>query len=167
MPQVIRVNKARKAQPPCGRCQCELPAGSSYLYWEFRFGGKRVRCTKPECAPRRSELTQSEFYARVWDLQEQEREASTAEDLKKLIDNLTSDLEEIRDEQQEKLDNMPEDLQQGSTGELLQERIDMIESALTELENVTLPEENDEGDALKEKIGDALQQIDEALGGIG
>jgi DNA repair ATPase RecN len=54
------------------------------------------------------------------------------------VDGVRSVLEEIRtlgEEQQEKLENMPEGLQQGDTGQLLQERADNCESWAGEIES--------------------------------
>lgn len=50
---------------------------------------------------------------------------------------LHSDLQAVRDEEQEYVDNMPESLQQGSKGEAAQEATDALDSALDELESMT------------------------------
>jgi hypothetical protein len=57
----------------------------------------------------------------------------TLADIWDLLTNAVSDIENIRDEFQDGLDNMPEGLQQGDTGQLIQERIDGLEEWLQEL----------------------------------
>ena len=47
------------------------------------------------------------------------------------------------DECQESLDNMPEGLQEGDTGQMLQERIEACESAQSELESMDLDFESE------------------------
>jgi predicted DNA-binding protein len=47
-----------------------------------------------------------------------------------------SDIEELRDELQSWLDNLPENLQSGTKAEALQEAIDNLESVITSLEEV-------------------------------
>lgn len=52
------------------------------------------------------------------------------------IEQLLSDVESIRDEEQEYFDNMPESLQGGEKGETSQAAIDSLESAYNDLESV-------------------------------
>lgn len=54
--------------------------------------------------------------------------------LSAVFDELRSEIEEIRDEEQEYLDNMPESLQSGERGENAQAAIDALEEALYPLE---------------------------------
>lgn len=83
------------------------------------------------------------------------------------LTELISNLEEIRDDLQSRLDNMPESLQYGPTGELLQERIDGLDSAIGDLESIDveslrqdyLDEHIDEWKALL-KPADASDDID-------
>lgn len=44
---------------------------------------------------------------------------------------------------QERLDNMPEQLQYAPTGEMLQERIDSIQSAIDDIDGVEYPDKDD------------------------
>ena len=68
MPRVTRVAKAQKAQGSCSKCGKKIAKGDPYIWWKFRFGGKRVRCA--ECPPKPSDLTQSEYLSQVYDLEE-------------------------------------------------------------------------------------------------
>jgi hypothetical protein len=56
------------------------------------------------------------------------------DDFETLKDDITSQVDELRDETQSSLDNMPESLQYSPTGELLQERIDALEGIESEID---------------------------------
>ena len=142
MARATHVLKSRKAIPEsvCG-IKGGIPEGSAYYWWKFKRGGKRWSMTPP----RRSQLTQSSFYSAVYDLEDDVISNATADDgLAGLRDDVTSQLQEISDQCQESLDNMPEGLQQGSTGELLQERIDAMDSAISEFDSLELEEPDDD-----------------------
>lgn len=155
MPRVNKVNKAAKDYPEYG-----ILKGEPYFWWKFRYGGKRVSKTYPKA----SQLTQSEYLGRIYDLQERDIEGETLEDLENLRDEIVQELEEIRDEQQEKLDNMPEGLQQGSTGELLQERYDTVDGVISELESIDFSEDEDaDEDVVLEDKADEIRSAIENL----
>lgn len=145
MPRVNRVDKARKAQGTCGKCGKEIKAGDPYLWWKFRFGAKHKRCMA--CPPKASDLTQSEFLGQIADFQERDfSDCETIEDLESAKDELISDLESLRDEQEEKRSNMPEGLQEGDVGQLLQERYDALDECINTIEGIDISSEGDEPD---------------------
>jgi hypothetical protein len=76
----------------------------------------------------------------VYDINErlESIDGETAEDFESAISEIVGDLENLRDETQEKHDNMPEQLQQGDTGQLLEERVQSIEGMISNLESVTI-----------------------------
>lgn len=157
MPRVHFVKKARKDYPQYG-----IVRGSSYYHWSFRYGGRRMSKTYPKP----SQLTQSEFLAQLYDLQEEIAGAKpeNVEELVDLRDDWCNRIRDLGSECDEKLNNMPEGLQQGDTGQLLQERIDAMENWACDLENINLDiDDTLEGDALesaqKELLEDGLQQI--------
>lgn len=134
MPRVTFVKKAQKAQGACGKCSTKIAVGDSYRWWKFRYGGKRIRCGKPECAPRASDLTQSAFYSQLYSIQDALDAAITArsvDDLRAVGDELRSLGEECTSNR----DNMPESLQDSDTGELLQTRADECESKADEIDS--------------------------------
>ena len=142
MPRVILVVKAQKNQGQCGKCQAPIKKGGGYKWWKFRFGGRRVRCLKPECSPKPSDLTQSEFYGTLYSIQESVetaldnfRNGGEPEDVASALNDAASELRELGEECRGKLDNMPEGLQQGDTGQLLEQRADECESKADELES--------------------------------
>ena len=118
-----------------------IPKGATYYKWTFRHGGTRRSLTRPKP----SQLTQSPFLQTVygWDENPIEcNEDSTAQEVQAAIDERVSEIEELRDETQGSLENMPDSLQYGPTGELLQERIDALEGMITDLEGIYIDEDS-------------------------
>lgn len=68
------------------------------------------------------------------------RRKSVAEALE-LIEKARNILEEVKDEEQEAYDNLPESLQYGERGERMQENVDTIEEYLSYLEETDSLEE--------------------------
>lgn len=158
------VKKSRKAYEEFG-----IKKGDMYYWWKFRFGGVH----KSLIRPRRSQLTQSGFLGQVYDLEDEISE--TGEIDQSMIDGWVETIEALRDECQEKLDNMPEQLRENSSsGQLLQERVDALEQWTSDLEGIDC--EVDE-DALREEAeqdcldksedgedpDDRKQEIDDSL----
>lgn len=129
MPRVTHVKRAQKDNPVC-------KAGEPYYWWKFRFGGKHFSLTPP----RSSQLTQSPYLSMVRGLSEQiaDHPANEPADLEMLRDEIAPDIGTAGEECQESLDNMPEGLQEGDTGQMLQERIESCENAQSELESIDL-----------------------------
>lgn len=65
------------------------------------------------------------------------------QEVKESLDDVISQIEEIRDEEQEALDNMPDSFQQAERGDRMQTAIDTMDEAIS-------------------AIGDVQQTIDEA-----
>lgn len=129
------VKKARKDYP-----EHNIKKGESYYWWSFRYGGKHYSKTPPK----NSQLINSPFDRSVEELQERQSEM-TYEDLVNALPSFIGDIESLRDECQDSLDNMPEGLQESS---ILNERIEGLESWIGELESLDIDieeeEENDE-----------------------
>jgi hypothetical protein len=128
MPRINKVKRARKAIPSAG-----IEVGQPYYWWKFRFGGKHVSKTYPKP----SQLTQSEFLSTIYDINERIDNIdadNAAEEVPAIIDELDS----LASEQEDKLSNMPDSLQQSPTGELLQNRADAVNDMKSELEDVDL-----------------------------
>jgi hypothetical protein len=65
----------------------------------------------------------------------EDADPTDADEFESLVDEVRSEIECLRDETQEKLDNMSEyGLEYSPTGEMIQERIDALENAECELE---------------------------------
>lgn len=143
MPKVHHVKKSRKPVP-----QLDLPAGSEYWWWGIMQGSRGVKRFSRK-APTRSQLTQSEFLGRVYDIEDQLNELKDPTDLESLI----QDIRNLGDEQEEKYNNMPDGLQQGDTGQLLEGRKSSCDEWADELEAVELPDEVSDDD-VEDKITD-------------
>ncbi len=126
MPRVVK-RVARKDYPNEG-----IKKGDEYYYTKIKLqrGGRVMRSLKPF---KQSQLTQSPFksgwlsISEVW-------EASD-----KGADDIRAAAEEIRslgEEAQGSLDNMPDGLKEGDTGQLLQARADGCEEKASELESL-------------------------------
>lgn len=156
------VKRARKAYRKDG-----IKKGESYYWWKFRHGAKR----RSKTAPRPSQLTQSAFfsglYASTESFDDAVRDATSCQELKDAVDTLHEALDEIKSETEEKLQNMPDSLQQGPTGELLQERIDGLEEFIQELEGLDIPdeEENDDEEENEESPLESTRQELQSLSG--
>lgn len=142
MPRVTTVNKARVDQGACGKCSTPIKVGSPYRWWKFRYGGRRVRCMNPACAPRPSDLTQSEFLGTLYDIEEtvstavaELRDGGEPSDCAQALRDAAEELRNLGTDCQDKLDNMPESLQQGDTGQLLENRAQECESKADELDS--------------------------------
>lgn len=157
------VKKARKDYPEAG-----IKRGDSYFWWKFNFL-KAIH--KSRTAPTRSQLTQSGFLQDVYAIEDRISSLSTDDDLSSETESIKDDLQNLADECQEKLDNMPEQLQENSTsGQLLQERVDEIDSMISELDGVDAEtdEEGIRSDVTRDFISDrnmrATIQVTEADG---
>lgn len=127
------IQKSRK-EYKCDKCGAIIPKGSKYYRGEINFGPTKIRCTK--CGLHSWEMTTSDYLlsvGRVVNMWEEDFGLNDA-----TAEEITSELESIRDDLQERLDNMPEGLQEGDVGQLLQERISGLEDAISELESIDL-----------------------------
>lgn len=126
MPRV-KSQKANKDYPAQG-----IKKGQIYYSWKFRYGGKRMSLTYPKP----SQLTQSEYLGAVYDFQERIQSMSNEEILNGGLEDLYQEIETLKDETEEKKSNMPEQLQEVGSGEILTQRIDDLETFLSELDTV-------------------------------
>lgn len=156
--------KARKDYPAQG-----IAKGDMYYFAQIKTGPRSSRIIRSLTKPRPSQLTVSEFNGWLGDLQEIEFPAINS------IEGLSETAENIREfgqEQRDKFDNMPEGLQQGSTGELLEERaggcdewadaideaVSEYESALGEIDDMDADDLDLDEDAIEDEIEAARQE---------
>lgn len=153
MPRVHFIKKARKNYPQFG-----IKKGDSYFSWKFRYGGERKSLTRPK----QSQLTQSPFLSEAYSIQEEIAEL-TLEQIKEGFDvsEYVDRIRELGSNAEDSLSNMPDQLQQAPTGELLQNRADAMEEWASELEGVDcdIDKEGFEAEAASEaedEIGDPI-----------
>lgn len=123
--------KARK-EYKCFKCGETIKVGDTYLKGIPFRRSPIIRCTK--CGLRSWELSSSDYVlgvGRVCDCWQEDYELG-----ENTAQCIADELDSIKDQCQDSLDNMPEGLQEGSTGELLQERIDCLDDVISELENI-------------------------------
>jgi hypothetical protein len=154
------VKKARKDNPAC-------KAGESYYWWSFRFGGKHYSL-KP---PRASQLTQSEFLGAIYTVKESMEDftlgdgvkttESAKDDFESAIEGWVSEIESAGEVAQEGKDAMPEGLQEGDVGQMLEGRVDSAGEWASELQGIDLdPEDNETFDNYVERIQSEIQNSD-------
>lgn len=168
MPRVHRVKKAAK-EWYCDRCGATVERGAPYVWWEFRFGGKRVRCGAEACRPKASELTQSAIKGAAYAIQEDYDPASceSFEALAEMRDDVAQAIQDIVDELQEKIDNIESGM--GNWMPIcdeLEERRGEYESWHDEVEGVDADEPDEEpGDEAPERFeGEDDDSFDERVG---
>jgi hypothetical protein len=121
----VHHRKARKDYPAHG-----IKRGDMYYFAQIKTGPRSSRTIRSLTRPTRSQLTSSDFMSQSYDLDDAVSAADDVETLRSLAD----DIRQLGEDQQEKLDNMPEGLQQGDTGQLIQERIDGCEEWATSVD---------------------------------
>ena len=131
------VKKARKADKAAG-----IKKGDSYYWWKFMVGGRGGVKRKSKVKPRRSSLTQSEFLAAMYDAEDDLAVVLAAfesdgdfEELATACESASEMVRQTGEDCQSKYDNMPDGLQQGDTGQLLEQRVQQADEIADELEN--------------------------------
>lgn len=141
---VIHVKKARKDNKANG-----IRKGDQYWKWSRKSGGRFVT-TYFKTKPTRSQTTSSEFYSEAYALEDTlsalidtlrgDKSAeiySVPDDVVGDIDSLVNEVRSLGEAQEEKRSNMPEGLQDGDTGSLLEERANNCETLSGDLESAS------------------------------
>ena len=143
MAKVQVIQKSRK-ENRCSKCGATIPVGSRYFKGEINFGPTIVRCERCKLQP--WEVTTSDYILSVGEIVYNWRDNYPCED--DVAEQIADALEDVRNDQEERYDNMPENLQSSPNGERLQERIDALDSAMDDLQSIDIDEIK--GDALRE-----------------
>lgn len=115
----IHTRKAAKDYPAHG-----IKKGDTYYYVQIKTGPRSSRTIRSLTRPKRWELTSSDFYRQLWPIEDEGFDAvSEASDLH----DIAEQLRDLGSEQQDKFDNMPDGLQQGDTGQLVEQRAQQCE----------------------------------------
>lgn len=150
--------KARK-EYKCSKCGETIKVGDTYLKGTPFRRSPVICCTK--CGLRSWELSSSDYVqgvGRVCDCWEEDYDCD-----ENTAQSIADELDTIKDNCQDSLDNMPEGLQEGDTGQLLQERIDSLDEAISELESIDYDsiKEGEFGDSDYDSLTDeAKEEID-------
>lgn len=136
MPRVHH-RKARKDYPGQG-----ISKGEMYYATKIKTGPRSGMTLRSKTPFKKSQLTQSPFKSAWYAVEEGWHDSDKdAEAIRAAAEELRSAGEEV----QSSLDNMPEGLQEGDTGQMMQNRIEMAEAAADDLESLA-----DELDSLEE-----------------
>jgi hypothetical protein len=127
MPKV-NIQKARK-EYTCRKCKSTINVGDKYYKYAMFRSKPTIRCIN--CKPKPSDLTSSEYLTEIYLLQE-----SDYGDYTDNVESLVETLEVIKEGCEERFESIPESLQYAPNGEMLQERIDCLESAISDLEDI-------------------------------
>jgi hypothetical protein len=81
-------------------------------------------------------------------------------ELKAEVKHNVSILESMRDEEQEKYDNMPEGLQASSKGEALEQIIEMLDDVINDLESIDSADEDDDHEAVGQVLDTVIDNLE-------
>lgn len=146
MAKVNFVKAAAKDYPKAG-----ISKGDSYYWWQQYRQPRQMSKERPKP----SQVASSEYERSLLSLTENLAECDESEWGEEDRDNLISELEQIRDEEQNKFDNMPEGFQQGDTGVQIEEHISTLDEWITELESIDFEEENPDETPLSQALSSA------------
>lgn len=139
--------KANKDYPQNG-----IKKGDTYWYVKLKL--QRGGIVKRSLTPfKRSQLTTSEFQSALYDWEDEKDGLGDMDNAQSLADTIR----EIGEEQQGKFDNMPEGLQQGDTGQMIEQRAQACEQAASDIEEII-----GEWETAKEEHDSAVQEYEAA-----
>lgn len=145
--------KVDRTRPANKQDKVLIRKGEPYYWWQFMNGPKTISRTRPKP----SQLTQSEFLSQALAIQEQVEAISEfiqpeeREDIATELEGCADELETLASECENKRSNMPEQLQDAETGQLLETRAEKCNELADELRTAaeevrgTEPEEDAEG----------------------
>lgn len=125
---------------PCRKCAEPIKAGQKFFTWKHNHAPASYQ-HQEHGGPKTSELCtgkMSGVYAAIEDANiavQEARNMNDASGLKQVLEDCSSAVEDVRSEYESSLENMPESLQGGPTGEGIQEKIDGLQSFIDELES--------------------------------
>lgn len=137
--------KARKDYPENG-----IKRGDDYYFCAMKTGPRSSRIMRSLTPFKRSQMTQSEFLGALYDWEDSLAALESMEDAQ----NMADEIRQLGEEQDEKFNNMPEGLQQGDSGQLLEQRRDACEAAAEAIEEVISEWESAKSDHETDDEGD-------------
>lgn len=156
MGKIKVIQKSRK-ECRCSKCGKTIPAGSRYYRGELNFSRPIIRCVV--CGLKAYEVTTSDYIRTVGAIVEDWPEDYAVED--GVWESIAEALEELKGELEERFENIPEQFQEGDAGITLQERIEALESVISNLTDY-----DDMGDFLQsayEELDEEAQEVIDAV----
>lgn len=127
----VKYQKARKGYPAAG-----IKKGDMYYYTRIKTGPRSSRQIRQLTPIRPSQMTTSSFLSQFYELQERLDDFTGPIDgMEEFLNELAEAARELGQEEQEKFDNMPEQLQGGDTGVMLEERAQAMNAWAESLES--------------------------------
>lgn len=121
----VYCRKAAKDYPASG-----IAKGEEYYYCKRKTGPRSSQVIRQKNSIQRWQLTSSEYLSTLWQLQDGFEASSEG------CEAAVEVLRELSEQQAERLEAMPQSLQEGDTGQLLSERGSSCEEAANELESI-------------------------------
>lgn len=147
--------KARKDYPEAG-----IVKGDMYWYVQIKTGPRSSRVMRQKTPFKRSQLTTSAYLSQLYDWEDDVGNMGSMEEAQDLADRIGA----LGDEQEDSKSNMPDHLQDGDTGTMLQERKDACEAAKEEIEEIIgrWEEAQTEHEGLAGEYDEAQRAVDAA-----
>lgn len=153
-----RKKSSRGKSVVCSKCGNPISVGETYLIATPYRMPAIIRCLK--CGLKQYETSGSQYVRDVGAIVEEWQETYGTSD--GTAEEIISALESIKDDAEESLENIPEQLQDGDAGSLLQERIDCLESVISDLEDICYEDiKEDCRDEAESNVGDKDAYDDE------
>lgn len=131
----VTVVKSSKKETKCSKCGVVLPVGSMLLKGLINFHPAIVRC--PKCGLQEWEVTTSSYQLAVGEVVYNWDKDLTPQDINYTrVEDIIEELTSIREELEGNLDNLPEQFRDTESGALLQERIETLDNAISDLESI-------------------------------
>lgn len=146
MPRVKQV-VAAKDYPQFG-----IVKGQKHYHWKRKTGPRSSIEYRQLTPPRIDQLTGSAYKIACAGIADLISKVALPDDL----DDVISAVDDLKDEQQGKFDNMPEGLQQGDTGQTLEQQASQLESASDEFSTI-----KDEWESAMEDHDNARSEFEE------
>lgn len=154
----IHHRRANKAYPESG-----IEKGDMYYFAQIKTGPRSSRTIRQKTPIRPSQMTTSEYLQGVYAIRERAETFSSLDD----YEGVPDELREIAEREREKFENMPEGLQQGDTGQMLEERASSCDEIADRIEEIINEWDADEArtEVLAEEEGEDLteDEIDEKV----
>lgn len=154
MPKVTFVKSARKDNPCCKK-------GESYYHWAFMVGGRGGPKNYSKTPPKASQLTQSEFLGQMCDIEDEIGALAADDGLEASVADIAQRIRDLGEEQDSKKDGMPDGLQEGPTGQLLQARSERCGEIADELEGIDFNDKAEPEPAGKDEASANSEDEDE------
>ena len=149
----VHHRKARKDYPDAG-----IKKGDMYYTASVKTGPRSSKTIRQLEPIKRWQLTTSSFLSALWQWEDRIEKFDDQSDLEDLI----SEIRELGEEQYQNYENMPEGLQQGDTGMMLEERSSACEEAANELEEIQHEWSDAETEATEQEFIERVRNIEVA-----